>query len=47
LRRCWPILADPDRAEQIDWIGEEFDLELANTVLAARQASLLPISERE
>jgi len=38
------ILADPthpEHAEQIDWIGEEFDpdqfdLELANTVLAAR-----------
>ncbi|MEC5325093.1 plasmid pRiA4b ORF-3 family protein [Aurantimonas sp. A3-2-R12] len=31
----------PEPAEQIDWIGEEFDpdefdLELANTVLAAR-----------
>ncbi len=38
------ILADPahpERAERIDWIGEEFDpdafdLELANTMLAAR-----------
>ena len=37
------ILANPTHAERIDWIGEEFDpdefdLELANTMLAARFA---------
>ncbi|ALK10227.1 IS1096 element passenger TnpR family protein [Blastochloris viridis] len=41
------ILANPAHAEQIDWLGEEFDpeessLELASTLLAARFKKELP-----
>ena len=41
LLNCWMVSAHPEHAEQIDWTGEEFnpdefDLERANTVLAAR-----------
>nr|WP_292386919.1 hypothetical protein [Mesorhizobium sp.] len=44
MRSCWPfwpIPPNPEHAERSDWIGEEFnpdefDLEHANTVLAAR-----------
>ena len=44
MRSCWPfwpIPPTPEHAERIEWIGEEFnpdefDLEIANIVLAAK-----------